>query len=103
MKSAGITKLSNSRFSVGDQFPKPVQEKRRALLPVKKAALKKGGTAVFAYDKLYINGVLYKPPVNKDTQKAGNNRTPGQLTGSPAAGDYRQPGGNQRQPPWGTR
>ena len=103
VKSAGITKLSNSRFSVGDQFPKPVQEKRRALLPVKKAALKKGDTAVFAYDKLYINGVLYKPPVNKDTQKAGNNRTPGQLTGSPAAGDYRQLGGNQRQPPWGTR
>ena len=81
VKSAGITKLSNSRFSVGDQFPKPVQEKRRALLPVKKAALKKGDTAVFAYDKLYINGVLYKPSVNKDTQKAGNNRSPGQLTG----------------------
>ena len=67
VKKVAISKLTDSIYAVGDQFPKEVQDKRRDLLPAKKSAQRKGQRAVFLYDKLYIDGVLYKPPVTQNT------------------------------------
>ena len=54
--------LRGSGVSVSEQFPKPVQERRRALVPVMKKAKQEGKKAVLVKDKLYIEGVLYKLP-----------------------------------------
>ncbi|MEW8548190.1 MAG: hypothetical protein AB2693_32200 [Candidatus Thiodiazotropha sp.] len=70
IKKIGFSKLTNSRFSVGDQFPKLVQDRRRKLMPVKKAAMREGKRAVFSYDKLYIDGELYEFPANDSGNRA---------------------------------
>ena len=51
-------KLEHSAHSVGDQFPKPIQDRRRKLIPLLINAKREGKRAVLAYDKLYINNVL---------------------------------------------
>lgn len=72
VKKIGFSKLANSRFSVGDQFPKLVQDRRRKLMPVKKAAMREGKRAVFSYDKLYIEGELYEFPANDNGNQYDN-------------------------------
>lgn len=72
IKKIGFSKLANSRFSVGDQFPKLVQDRRRKLMPVKKAAMREGKRAVFSYDKLYIEGELYEFPANDNGNQYDN-------------------------------
>ena len=61
-------------------FPNDVQDKRRELLPAKKSAIRNSQRAVFSYDKFYIDGVLFKLPVNQkpdNTNDSGGHRTPG--------------------------
>ena len=60
IKRAAAEKLTNSKFNVGDQFPKEIQQRRRRLVPILKKAQSEGKTAVLVYDKLYINGVKYE-------------------------------------------
>ena len=55
IKRKASKKLQNSRFSVGDQFPKEVQQRRRLLVPVMKQAQKNGHLAILAFDKLYVD------------------------------------------------
>ncbi|XP_041379863.1 uncharacterized protein LOC121392881 [Gigantopelta aegis] len=55
-------KLKNTNFSIGEQFPKIVQERRKTLLPVFKEAMERGKKTALVRDKLYINGVLYTGP-----------------------------------------
>ena len=50
--------LKHSDFGVGDQFPKPIQDRRRKLIPIMIKAKNDGKRAVLAYDKLYVNNVL---------------------------------------------
>ena len=45
---------------VSDQFPKCIQEKRRSLIPILIQAKSEGGNAFIFYDKLYINGEIYR-------------------------------------------
>lgn len=59
VKRKAAEKLQNSKFSVGDQFPKEIQQRRRVLVPVMKKAQKNGHSAVLAYDKLYVDGKIY--------------------------------------------
>ena len=58
VKQKAKDKLDNSSFSVGDQFPKAIQDRRRKLIPVMIKAKREGKRAVLAYDKLYINNTL---------------------------------------------
>ena len=55
-------KLKHSNFSIGEQFPKVVQERRRNLLAVFKQARAAGKRAALVRDKLYIDGSLYTGP-----------------------------------------
>ena len=59
IKKAATEKLKNSRYSVGDQYPVEIQQRRRKLVPVLKKAQSESKRAVLVYDKLYINGSRY--------------------------------------------
>ena len=52
--------LRDTNFAIARDFPKEIVDKRKLLLPTLKDA-KKGHTATLVYDKLYINGQLYRP------------------------------------------
>ena len=56
---------SNSGPRVGDQLPKPIQERRKKLIPYLVEARQNGRQASLAYDTLYIDNVRYthdRPP-----------------------------------------
>lgn len=53
--------LKNTPFSVFDQFPQIVQERRKELIPVMLEARRNNKKAVLVRDKLYINNKLYRP------------------------------------------
>ena len=53
--------LRDSKFAVARDFQREIVDKRKLLLPTLKDAKKKGHTATLIYDKLYINGQLYRP------------------------------------------
>ena len=53
--------LRDTKFAVARDFSREVVDKRKLLLPTLKDAKKKGHTATLVYDKLYINGQLYRP------------------------------------------
>ena len=46
-------------ISVSDQFPKSIQDRRKALLPAMIKAKKAGKSAYLSYDKLYIDNKMY--------------------------------------------
>ena len=58
-KKAAAEKLRNSRYSVGDQYPVEIQQRRRKLVPVLKQAQSEVKRAILVYDKLYINDSRY--------------------------------------------
>ena len=53
--------LRGTNFAVARDFPKEIVEKRKLLVPILKDAKKSGHDANLVYDKLYINGQLYRP------------------------------------------
>ena len=53
---------NHSHYSVGQQYPKEVQERRRALVPIMKQARDSGKDAYIVVDKLYIDKTLYRGP-----------------------------------------
>ena len=53
------TWLKNTPFGIHQQFPKPIEDKRRKLYPVLKDAKRQGKHAVLVRDKLFINGSQY--------------------------------------------
>lgn len=52
-------KLKDTHISIGEQFPKEIQERRKKLLPIYKRAKENNQKAVLARDKLFIDGKLY--------------------------------------------
>jgi hypothetical protein len=55
-------KIKNRNFSVCEQFPREVVQKRKSLIHAMKRALRDNRRAVLKVDKLYIDGRLYVPP-----------------------------------------
>ena len=53
---------NHSHYSVGQQYPKEVQERRSALIPIMKQARDSGKDAYIVVDKLYIDKTLYRGP-----------------------------------------
>ncbi|KAL0165966.1 hypothetical protein M9458_037810, partial [Cirrhinus mrigala] len=47
-------------FSVNDQFPKEILERRKVLFPIRRSLIQKGSRAVIAVDWLYVDGQLYR-------------------------------------------
>jgi len=52
--------LRGMDFSVNDQFPKEILERRRVLFPIRRKFMEGGSRAVIAVDKLFINRQLYR-------------------------------------------
>ena len=48
--------LRNTQYSMFEQYPKAIADRRRALLPRMKAARRDGKSAWLSYDRLYIDG-----------------------------------------------
>ena len=61
VKSRG-RELRGTDFSVNDQFPKEILERRRQLFPIRKKFIDGGSRAVVTVDKLYVNGQLFRDP-----------------------------------------
>ena len=51
--------LEGTDFSIGQQFPKEIQDRRRLLVPMMKKAKQEGKVAYISVDKLYIDGTQY--------------------------------------------
>ena len=56
---AAAKNLEGTDFSIGQQFPKEIQERRRRLVPLMKKAKNEGKQAYISVDKLYIDGTQY--------------------------------------------
>lgn len=54
------TVLKGSRFYINEQFPKDIADRRKALQPKLRRALKDGKRAWISYDTLSIDGVTIK-------------------------------------------
>ena len=54
-KSAQVLQDAGSAYAVSQQYPKEVQERRRALVPIMKQARLNGSEAYLVVDKLYID------------------------------------------------
>ncbi len=59
VKSRG-RELKGTDFSVNDQFPKEILERRKILFPIRRSLIQKGSRAVIAVDRLYVDGQLYR-------------------------------------------
>ncbi|KAL0151947.1 hypothetical protein M9458_052754 [Cirrhinus mrigala] len=59
VKSRG-RELKGTDFSVNDQFPKEILERRKVLFPIRRSLIQKGSRAVIAVDRLYVDGRLYR-------------------------------------------
>ena len=64
IRKSAPTKLQGKRFGVNEQFPKEINDRRKELYPFYKQAKRPGKRASLVYDKLYIDGTLFK----KDAQ-----------------------------------
>ncbi|KAJ8321696.1 hypothetical protein KUTeg_000167 [Tegillarca granosa] len=53
-------KLQGSRYGIGEQYPKEIQQKRKELIPKMKTERDKGNTAYLSGDKLIVNGAVWK-------------------------------------------
>ena len=62
-KYAQVLRDAGSAYAVSQQYPKEVQERRRALVPIMKQARLNGSEAYLVVDKLYIDKHLYRDPV----------------------------------------
>ena len=55
----GPNNPTESRYRVGDQFPKAIQERRKQLIPILVKAKNDKKRAFLSYDKLCIEGTMY--------------------------------------------
>ena len=61
VKSRG-RELRGTDFSVTDQFPKEILERRKVLFPLRMRFIEGGSRAVIAVDKLFVDNQLYRDP-----------------------------------------
>ena len=61
-KAGSVLREANSKYGVSQQFPKEIQDRRKALVPIMKQARNEGKDAYIVVDKLYIDKVLYMGP-----------------------------------------
>jgi regulator of replication initiation timing len=52
--------LRGTDYSMNDQFPKEILERRKILFPIRRRFLEEGARAVISVDKLYVNGHLHR-------------------------------------------
>lgn len=68
-KKAAVSLKGKDNYSVFEQFPKEIQERRKRLIPKLKAAKRNGKNAKLVVDKLYIEGQLYDQEMEREEQE----------------------------------
>ncbi|XP_060081081.1 uncharacterized protein LOC132560432 [Ylistrum balloti] len=71
LNAAPVKLVGKPQFTVNEQYPPEVNERRRILYPVFKEARRRGQTARMKVDKLYIDGYLYNPPTHDPSRNDG--------------------------------
>lgn len=61
--------LKGTNFYINEQFPPEINEQRRQLIHIAKEKQRQGHRTRLVYNKLYIDGVPYKPPTNPRIQE----------------------------------
>ncbi|XP_041369922.1 uncharacterized protein LOC121383892 [Gigantopelta aegis] len=69
VRKASSTKLKGKTFGVNEQFPKEINDRRKELYPYYKQAKRAGKRESLVYDKLYIDGTLYKKDARNTTHE----------------------------------
>ena len=70
--------LNETDFSVNEQYPMAINERRQALLPKLREEKRKNNRAFIRYDKLYVNGIPWNPPpIVPDVFQQRNGPNPG--------------------------
>ncbi|XP_021346654.1 uncharacterized protein LOC110464581 [Mizuhopecten yessoensis] len=78
LKSAPVKLRGKNEFTVNEQFPAEINERRRELIPIMKEAKRHGKRATLRVDKLYVDGQLYTQPLHPQTPSQ-QRRPPSQL------------------------
>lgn len=65
-KKAPVSLKGKDNYSIFEQFPKEIQERRKRLIPKLKAAKRNGKNAKLVVDKLYIEGQLYDQEMERE-------------------------------------
>ena len=87
--------LEGTQYSIGQQFPKEIQERRRQLVPLLKEAKSKGQKAHIAVDKLYIDGKLHKADQKSNSTPNPTTQNPPGAQGAPTSHSEPVPGGSR--------
>ena len=85
--------LDGTQYSIGQQFPKEIQDRRRQLVPILKDAKSKGQRAHIAVDKLYIEGKLYQDAANNPGSTDNRTASTTNSSGTKTTNSVPQPGG----------
>lgn len=59
-------RLKGTPYSIHQQFPKEIEDRRKKLYPAQKAAKRAGKKVVMVRDRLFINNVQHIPPSDED-------------------------------------
>ena len=100
-RQAPIT-LKGSDYWVQEQFPPEVEQRRKALYPIMREERKKKNKVALVKDKLFINGVEYKPPEMNVLSRSNMSPGPSVSHGSNKSPDSRGPKGLNSGPSAGT-
>ena len=77
------SKLKGTSISLGKQFPKEIQERRKQLLPILRREKERGKKVVLVKDKLYIAG----RPYHQDTDTYNDTRSESEAMQGGSRGD----------------
>ena len=80
-------KLSGTAFGINEQYPREINERRKALYPTFKRAKQQGKRANFVLDKLFVDGVMIEaPPSEPGIRSTSQIETTEQRSSNPGAG-----------------
>ena len=85
--------LEGTQYSIGQQFPKEIQDRRRELVPLLKEARHKGQKAHIAVDKLYIDGKLHQAAEKKPSSTSAGAASTSSTSGTVNSNRPPHPGG----------
>ncbi|KAK3105797.1 hypothetical protein FSP39_005899 [Pinctada imbricata] len=74
VRKSAKEKLTGSNYGISEQFPREINDRRKALYPTYKNAKRQGKRANFVMDKLYVDGVLIQPVSVQESQPGQSDR-----------------------------
>jgi hypothetical protein len=88
VRGRALLKLKGTNIWVNERFPPEVEDKRRKLYPMMRAARKQNKRVKLVVDKLYIDGDLQEPKDTHETEHKMHSTE--QVAGTPRASGTRE-------------